>query len=900
MYDSVTYSSDLGMLKGKYMKPKRILRTQAALISGLALLAASSFTSCHRQSVPIEFASSALSFTHDPYRLTGDRIATGGPSSQMLLARVTDDGGVQARFFVGSWTNWRDLGKPNITSGLAISHYGNYYTIYGRSANGLSAITYDAGTSTWGGWFNLTEPTGGITSAPSVVTWPSGKATVFVRGSGGSVHAKDFNSTSWGAWYSLGGNIASAPSAWIDSGYLTIAATNAADGKFALNTFNGTTWGGWYSVANPGTLSSAIVPVKNGTNTFLFGLGTDGTIQLATWNGASWAGSSLGGTLSSMPTAIASGSHTTVFSRHATDSKLYALTHDGTSWGWWYKPAAWDTLELAAPPSAFFHGSTVRVYGLDTVGAMNETYHNGSWQPWTSVSYGTADTSPGTITDVLKNPGMGWMLEEFGYMTGSDGLTPDPNHYPSSYCRNAAGNWGLVDTIELMDTWSWIQRGGPTSYDWTRLDNMIAFWVGKGKRISLRVSTEDIGCYEPFFGDGLMPGRAGCAGPPSWLWGSVAKYCYADPGATFEYPDYTDPDYQIALHNFMTAYGARYNGNPNVDLVILRGFGQWGEWHSSGYHFANDIARMNHLAWIATKWSQVFPNKILPMSVSYEYREPNSNWNIDTLSPATYDFFKEISAFDTILTLPNVAARRDGYDGNLYEIIRPDYDGRFINEAFTGPKRLPNVAEFFFNYKGAKYVDTGMGIEDKVPTVLNHMLSYHNNYAMMLGWACVVSMDPAAAGLDALAFYNGEQTEIQRMLRSGGLGYRFELPSATYPHHLDSGTTAFSVTTTWRNVNVGRAITNYWLKFYLVNTTTGVTAWSGLHQTADIRDWVAGSDNTVNASWTAANGWVKPPAGEYQLMVALVNQTTGDSAVQLALPHRDSAGRYPLGTLYVY
>ena len=228
--------------------------------------------------------------------------------------------------------------------------------------------------------------------------------------------------------------------------------------------------------------------------------------------------------------------------------------------------------------------------------------------------------------------------------------------------------------------------------------------------------------------------------------------------------------------------------------------------------------------------------------------------------------------------------------GNFSSIIKPGYDGALIQEGFARTRTMPNVAEFFQWYELAE-------ANNRVPQILDHMLSYRNNYAMMLGWTCT---SPTVPVLDAKEFYQNKPTEIARMLQRGGLGYRFELPSGTYPHHVDSSTTNFAVTTNWKNVAVGRAITNYVPKFYLVNTTTGATAWSALHQNEDIRGWVAGDNHTASASWNAANGWVKPPPGEYELMVALINPSTGESAVQLALPGRDAAGRYPLGVLYVY
>jgi hypothetical protein len=45
-------------------------------------------------------------------------------------------------------------------------------------------------------------------------------------------------------------------------------------------------------------------------------------------------------------------------------------------------------------------------------------------------------------------------------------------------------------------------------------------------------------------------------------------------------PDYQNPLLRQALTNFITAFGARYDGDPRVGFITVGLLGFWGEWHT--------------------------------------------------------------------------------------------------------------------------------------------------------------------------------------------------------------------------------------------------------------------------------------------------------------------------------
>lgn len=890
-------------------------------VFGVALVAFAPALSCSPAPPP----GATPPVSKQPAGFTGERIATGGSASRMLLARVTLDGGVQARLLGAGWSDWRDLGSPQVTSGLAITQSGDFTTIFARGTNGLEAITHDASANAWGGWYDLRAPSGSaIASAPTAVEWPAkGDTAVFVRGTDDALWGTIFDPKAlpqWSAWVSLGGAIASAPFAWTSGGDLHVVAAGPG-GTFAARTFGANSgWGPWEIAASPSAIVSSPVVATDGARAYAVARGKDDSVQIATFSGGAWVGGDLGGRITGTPAIVSSGGVVEVFARDLDSGKLASIARDESGWGEWSTAPGWSNFTLAESPVAFDAGGALRVYGADEIGALSETARRDTWSDFVSVSPSSTDFAPGTITDPLPNPGMGWMVEEMAYFTGhagdaTDGTKPDEEFYPANVCRDF--EWNLVDTVELIETWSWIQRGGPASFDWTRLDNMVKYWVGRGKRISLRVTTDDIGCYEPMFRGGgpgsRMPDRNGCAGPPSWMWDEVQKFTYDDEDATWEFPDYADPKFIAAYSAFVHEYAEHYKNNPNVDLVDLHAYGQWGEWHSSEDEFAtdppfqfgaDDDVRKQTLGKLVDVWAAEFSNKILPLSASYEYRSPTKRWNIGTLRaadptsiPSPFDYYKSISAFDVAFAKPNVTVRRDGYDGLPETTIFAQFDGRVLQtEGFgNAAKKLPAVAEFKTNYFGATHDDDG-NPRDRVDAMLQQVLDYHNNYAMLIGWGCNVG----PIGFDAKDFVQQDSKRMLSMLQAGGLGYRFEMTSATFPHQIDAAATDLTITTSWRNTAVGRAITNYAFAFYLVRTSDhSVVAWTKQKpQTEDVRDWVGGAVHTVAATFGASSGFTKPAPGEYRIMVALVDPATGVPKVNLAMPK--SEGKVaPLGVIYV-
>lgn len=837
------------------------MRSPAALLAFLTALAACGPPQDLLESAPAEVATSGA----DPYRLNGAPIAAAAAGGRLLIARVSTGGQVSVRLHSGDWRPWRELGG-SISSGLSITERNGEFRIYGRGADqAMWMISYNAPADRWGEWRSL----GGLfSSAPAAVVWPSGSSTIFAKGGDTQIWAinEDPSPGGFGGWYSLGGDVSSAPAAAIGGGMLTLAARSRADGRFLVRNFDGAGWSPWTTLG--AALVTAPAVARTAERSLVVAAGADQTVWAASYEGSSWSSFTLGGLASSEPAVAVEGAVAKVVVRGA-GRRLWGLDRSGAAWGLW-SPLRSD-LSLGDPVHTVNDGGYLSVLALSSDGGLHATTRppNGRFGAWYTLEGGDSSVTPTPIEDPLGNPGMGWMLEEW--------TTRGPNY--GANCRQS-NPFALVDTIEVFDAWSFIERNQGV-YDWSRLDESIAFWSRQGKRIILRVSTEDLGCYAP-----SCTGYAGWKGIPEWLKNqiSTSMYSYWD-NAPFEFPDYQNSTYQAALVRFLAAYGAKYRDNPVIDAVGLRGFGQWGEWHS-GHNFPDEPSRISTLRWLIDQWMAPWQGKkTLVLSASYEYRTTVVPLSASLASYGEHNYgqFRTTSAFDYASTKPNLAFRRDGFEAGLFNVIKPDLDGRLLNEAFNDGRMLPNFAEFFGDYEWFRSRNASRA-------GLDHALAYHPNYAVLQGWTC---SDPEVPGLDAARFYR-EQLEsvVKPALMRGGLGYRFEIGPSSYTNRLGPGVSQFLVNTTWRNLSVGRATTNYGIRYYLVDAATGREAWAASYRGFDVRSLVGGASPSVRTSFPAP----ALPAGDYLLKVALVD-ASDTPAVKLAIAGRDPLGRYTLGVV---
>lgn len=68
-------------------------------------------------------------------------------------------------------------------------------------------------------------------------------------------------------------------------------------------------------------------------------------------------------------------------------------------------------------------------------------------------------------------------------------------------------------------------------------------------------------------------------------------------------PDYNDPQLLQALDNFITALGAKYDGDPRIGFIQVGLAGFWGEWHTTGSDWMPAVENQNR---ILTSYDKAF------------------------------------------------------------------------------------------------------------------------------------------------------------------------------------------------------------------------------------------------------------------------------------------------------
>jgi hypothetical protein len=228
------------------------------------------------------------------------------------------------------------------------------------------------------GWLHNPAATSGSTTPKVTPVQYNTEMDVFKRGSDNAIWGDTIQagSNSWGGWHSLGGGLASNPSADQYGTEMDVFATNSA-GQLYQKTYQPSSgWGGWTQRAS--NMAGDPASIAYNGKLYVFSRGTDGNLYVTYWNGTSWIGPNRiagnGSTaMGSSPTVTIFGSEMDIFMR-GVDSNLWKSgTTDGVNFGSLGITANVGNLEN--DPKAITYDGEIDVYANTTSGTLeHDTY----------------------------------------------------------------------------------------------------------------------------------------------------------------------------------------------------------------------------------------------------------------------------------------------------------------------------------------------------------------------------------------------------------------------------------------------------------------------------------------------------------------------------------------------
>ena len=389
-------------------------------------------------------------------------------------------------------------------------------------------------------------------------------------------------------------------------------------------------------------------------------------------------------------------------------------------------------------------------------------------------------------------------------------------------------------TLQYVNlTWRELEQVRGT-IDFARMERNWGDVSATGRRVGFRVCA-------------ALPGETGHIDIPQWLADEgIRMRAYEIDGAHGLAPDWDDPKFLAAHHDFIAGLGARYDGDPRVAWIDIGSYGFWGEWHV----WMNDslAAKLSTRQAMLEDYFEAFPAKM------------------------------KVIAFDDRFATRTVTDRGGGIrndclgtsDSNDWYLeslrqIDPGLNDRIWKTALIG-------GEFCGGGQGATE-----GTTSRFDLNFDFIQRTHWSFIGPAGGAIVPQNVEHRKALDLLI---------------NTLGYRFALRSAEFDASVGRGRTL-----TLKITVANRGVAPFYYPWPLVLHGVDSSGKTAMRTTlnADIRKWLPG----VTAETVSVSISKNLAAGFYDLRLAIHDPVTDRPGVLFANSGKDAEGRYGIGRVDV-
>ena len=172
----------------------------------------------------------------------------------------------------------------------------------------------------------------------------------------------------------------------------------------------------------------------------------------------------------------------------------------------------------------------------------------------------------------LTNPHKGFTVPTEAAWT----FDPSFEYGPHGSLNNGA--WNLVTYGSGYQQWNKLNPAKGV-YDWSELEELLDALSAHNMGYALRVFP-----YSPSFIQDNNTPEENYDWTPKFVYEEGAKKItarYKDNNANAVVPVWDDSVYLHYAKEFATALAAKYDGDPRIEYIDVRSFGEWGEWHVS-------------------------------------------------------------------------------------------------------------------------------------------------------------------------------------------------------------------------------------------------------------------------------------------------------------------------------
>ena len=166
----------------------------------------------------------------------------------------------------------------------------------------------------------------------------------------------------------------------------------------------------------------------------------------------------------------------------------------------------------------------------------------------------------------VSNPHKGFVMTAY---------TPDMIHSSNGFAYGIDGSadnqaWDVVTIVSGSPKWCDLNPAEGV-YNWDEIDGMLEACEQHGLTYGIRIMP-----YSSYLSEDYVP---------QWIYNKGAAKNKAplrdDPSLETVFPKWDDPVYLQAHKDFTKALAEKYDGDPRVEFIDIRPFGDYGEWHNS-------------------------------------------------------------------------------------------------------------------------------------------------------------------------------------------------------------------------------------------------------------------------------------------------------------------------------